>query len=208
MTSYQLAAFATHVSAGVGVAPPAPPLTVLQPFFITATLPPVATRGETFSVAATVFNYGSAAVTATVALAASSAGLAVGAGDGGLRESTPPSVTLAVPPGGTAGATFYVKAAGLGPQLLMLSARTPAAVGLADATELQITLVPEGLPVTSTQNALLQLAANGSGVSQQTVIFDTAPPAGVAVVPGSVLVRLSVVGDVMGPTISGLVRGG
>lgn len=182
ITSWQLTAFASGAG-GLGVAPAAPELSVSQPFYIRPALPYSLVRNETLTVKVGVFSALPAAISATVTLAGGS-GAFSGAG----------SVTVSVPAGGSATATFLITPSALGPLTLTFAAASSDGAA-SDAVQKTLVVFAEGFPVTVTQNAVV----NGTSGA---ITFASSLPADL--VPGSAATTISVVGDLMGNTIKGL----
>jgi CD109 antigen len=98
-------------------------------------------------------------------------------------------------------AVFTVRPKRLGDVAVQVSGRTAAEVGYADAVRKTVRVEPEGFP----QEEVFNVVVNRDAAGAETIkIASPLPSSGV--VEGSVRSLLSVVGDLMGPSIKGLER--
>lgn len=199
ITSWRFAAFATHPTGGLGVADVAS-LGVFKPFFVSPNLPFSATRGEDLVVRVGVFNYLEAPLVVVVELAESPADYDVVSEGSRWR-------TVNVAAKGTGAAVFAVRPKRLGDVAVQVSGRTVAEVGYADAVRKTVRVEPEGFPQEEVFNVVVNRDASSTAPgSEETVKIAIAPLPPSGVVEGSVRAVLSVVGDLMGPSIKGLER--
>ena len=192
LTGWSLSAFSLHPQRGIAVAPPAPSLAVSQPFYMRATLPYSVVRGEAVVVNVGLFSNLSVPVTAQVTLLnASASGLA-------LAGAATHSAFVGI--GGASGVSFTVVPQRLGTLTLRFAASaTSASSALLGGDALQATLLvqAEGLPAEQTHNMLLRATPAGAAATL------AAPPPDSAVA-GSARATLSIVGDIMGPSLANL----
>jgi len=192
ITTWELSAFATSAAVGLGVAPEVGELVVKKDLFVSPRLPYSVVRGESAVVPVGIFNYMPQAADVTLSLR-ESPGVAV---IGGL-----PTAPIRVPADGSAAVEMLVNFTELGTATLSLQATTPASVGASDAVSRTVLVKPEGFEREDVQNVLIDLR---EGASQETHSLEAYLPRDV--VPGSARAYLTAIGDVMGPTLSGLER--
>jgi len=195
ITTWSLEAFATSPD-GISAVRAQKPLRVFKPFFVEVRLPYAAVRGEDLEVIFAVFNYveGSSSLAAT------------------LEVTLPPevelvegeaSVQLTVPEGSAVRSTMRVRPKALGTWKLLATARASSgSKALSDALERPLLVRPEGISMSQTQNLVIDLSGSTSSSasnSLQLILPDNA-------VEGSARLAVSAVGDLLGPTISGLER--
>lgn len=191
ITSWSLEAFAVTPQ-GICPTRASTPLRVFKPFFVEVRLPYSAIRGEVLEVTLAVFNFasGSGSLNASVSVALPPE----------LALEGPGSTQLQVAEGSAATARFTVRPTSLGSHRFRVSA---AASGggwdVTDAVERALLVQPEGVEKRETRNLVLEL--NGSAVQEVMKL-----PVPDSVVNGSLRGSISVVGDILGPTISGLDR--
>merc|ERR1719160_2073846 len=165
---------------GLQVSPPAEPLTVFKPFFSLLSLPRVAKRQEWIEVSAAVFNYGPDAVVAETTLSLPATIILEGDATRSLFIESGSSVT----------AYFNISATSVGIDDILFTARVVEGTGTgSDAVQRPLEVEAEGLVQERTTNAVL----------------DPSEPAGEAV-QGSARASVSIVGDLLGPTLDGLER--
>mmetsp|Transcript_58504 Transcript_58504/g.189512 ORF Transcript_58504/g.189512 Transcript_58504/m.189512 type:complete len:1401 (+) Transcript_58504:208-4410(+) len=195
ITTWSLEAFATTPS-GFAAIRAVDPLKVFKPFFVEARLPYSAMRGEELEVILAVYNYaeGTGSVEASVSIVLPPSLELVGgtlASTVNVTEGSASRVSVRVKPTSLGTATFSVVA----------SAPVSGGLRLEDAIEKPLHVKPEGFEVRTTKNVVLELSADNPTGS---AAIELAVPANV--VDGSAWSTVSVVGDLLGPTISGLER--
>ncbi|XP_067663894.1 CD109 antigen-like isoform X3 [Haliotis asinina] len=197
ITSWVASAFAVNTQSGLGIAPTSAKIRVFRPFFVSLNLPYSVTRGEQLALQAIVFNYLTQDVDAVVSLPQSKDYLNVVIDDNGREqtESKDQTKTVHVKAGSASSVFFPIIPAGLGQIDVTVSARSTLA---ADALTRQLLVEPEGTPKEYSVPILIDL-------KQATTFSKTVPitlPQNV--VSGSQTARITAIGDLMGPTVSGL----
>ena len=205
ITSWRFRAFATHPERGVAAAAAeadAATLVVAKPFFVRPNLPYSAQRGESLAVKVGVYNALSQDVTATIQMRTVSL-------DCDAAESTPVGspVIITVRAGSFASATFAAfTPTSLGEVPVTFLATTDR-VGVVDAVQKTILVVPEGFAVTKTVNAVVRRVASESADPDASAYALTVSlPDASLIVPDSIKARVTVIGDTMGNSIAGLER--
>ena len=197
ITSWRFRAFSTHPSLGIGVASETADsslLTVSKPFFVRPFLPYSAVWGEEIAVRVGVFNDLAVAVTANVELVADDASFER------VSSSTSNSVTVAAKSSGST--QFAIRPKVLGTISITVTGTTGASSGsLSDAVVKTLTVVPEGFPQVTTVNAMVRRERSAAS-DQLTLTADL--PISDQIVTGSIFSQLTLIGDIMGPSLSGL----
>jgi len=192
ITTWSLEAFVTTPE-GIAATRSATPLRVFKPFFAEVRLPYSAIRGEDLEVSIGVFNYieasGSVSASLTVTLPS---GLEL------VEGSLSPQ--LAVPQGSAASAIIRVRPTILGTlRILVQASAAGGGAAHADAIERALLVKPEGFQVVETTNVVVELTQQNPSVSNTITM-----PLPARVINDSARASVSVVGDLLGPTISGL----
>ncbi|CAM9628767.1 unnamed protein product [Lampetra fluviatilis] len=195
ITSWVASAFSVSSSLGLGVADTAQ-LRAFQPFFVSLNLPYSVVRGEQFVVQALVFNYLDTDLQVRVTLDPSDAYVVLV--DTNEVGAIPNEQLVTVRSQDAATVSFPVSPALLG--LVPITVRARAATA-ADAVTQQLLVKAEGVERSFSKTLLLQ-RSGGDAVTQGSLAFTF--PSGV--VEGSQRATLTVIGDIMGPSISGLER--
>ncbi|XP_071088381.1 CD109 antigen-like isoform X2 [Haliotis cracherodii] len=197
ITSWVASAFAVNTQSGLGIAPTSAKIRVFRPFFVSLNLPYSVTRGEQLALQAIVFNYLTQDVDAVVSIPQSKDYLNVVIDANGREqtESKDQTQTVHVKAGGATSVYFPIVPATLGKIDLTVSARSTLA---ADAVKRQLLVEPEGTPKEYNVPVLIDLK-EATSFSKNVPI--TLPQ---NVVSGSQTARITAIGDVMGPTVSGL----
>ncbi|XP_061425551.1 LOW QUALITY PROTEIN: CD109 antigen-like [Lethenteron reissneri] len=195
ITSWVASAFSVSSSLGLGVADTAQ-LRAFQPFFVSLNLPYSVVRGEQFVVQALVFNYLDTDLQVRVTLDPSDAYVVLV--DTNEVGAIPNEQLVTVRSQDAATVSFPVSPALLG--LVPITVRARAATA-ADAVTQQLLVKAEGVERSFSKTLLLQ-RSGGDAVTQGSLAF-TFPN---GVVEGSQRATLTVIGDIMGPSISGLER--
>ena len=191
ITSWELDAFSMSSEQGLQVSPPAEPLTVFKPFFSLLSLPRVAKRQEWIEVSAAVFNYGPDAVVAETTLSLPATIILEGDATRSLFIESGSSVT----------AYFNISATSVGIDDILFTARVVEGTGTgSDAVQRPLEVEAEGLVQERTTNAVL----DPSEPAGEAVQFETSFPQ--EAVEGSARASVSIVGDLLGPTLDGLER--
>merc|ERR1719191_1864024 len=191
ITSWELDAFSMGSEQGLQVSPPAEPLTVFKPFFSLLSLPRVAKRQEWIEVSAAVFNYGPDAVVAETTLSLPATIILEGDATRSLFIESGSSVT----------AYFNISATSVGIDDILFTARVVEGTGTgSDAVQRPLEVEAEGLVQERTTNAVL----DPSEPAGEAVQFETSFPQ--EAVERSARASVSIVGDLLGPTLDGLER--
>ncbi|XP_048243523.1 CD109 antigen-like isoform X6 [Haliotis rufescens] len=197
ITSWVASAFAVNAQSGLGIAPTSAKIRVFRPFFVSLNLPYSVTRGEQLALQAIVFNYLTQDVDAVVSIPQSKDYLNVVIDANGREqtESKDQTQTVYVKAGGATSVYFPIVPATLGKIDLTVSARSTLA---ADAVKRQLLVEPEGTPKEYNVPVLIDL--------KQATSFSKNVPITLPqnVVSGSQTARITAIGDLMGPTVSGL----
>ncbi|XP_048243539.1 CD109 antigen-like isoform X13 [Haliotis rufescens] len=197
ITSWVASAFAVNAQSGLGIAPTSAKIRVFRPFFVSLNLPYSVTRGEQLALQAIVFNYLTQDVDAVVSIPQSKDYLNVVIDANGREqtESKDQTQTVHVKAGGATSVYFPIVPATLGKIDLTVSARSTLA---ADAVKRQLLVEPEGTPKEYNVPVLIDL--------KQATSFSKNVPITLPqnVVCGSQTARITAIGDLLGPTISGL----
>uniref|UniRef100_UPI00358E443E CD109 antigen-like n=1 Tax=Myxine glutinosa TaxID=7769 RepID=UPI00358E443E len=203
ITSWVASAFSLGPNLGLGIARPQQ-IEAFQPFFLSLQLPYSVVRGESFILQATVFNYLSENQKVLVTLQASDGFHFISGKDHKKEKHLNKRETeklmqhsVMVPSNDGVTIAFPLLPRRLGHVPITINARSTQA---ADAITDRILVKAEGLPRTYSK-ALLIDQREGQ-VTQEELQF-TFPD---DVVEGSEKVSISVVGDIMGPSIEGLDR--
>ncbi|BFZ14934.1 hypothetical protein BsWGS_17971 [Bradybaena similaris] len=198
ITSWSANAFATHPTAGLGVAAYPANLTVFKPFFVTYTLPTEVVRGEQLVLRPVVFNFlGRDLEVVVVTLTASSKFQSVEVRrDGSQRLLTGDQVQrIRVNSGDQGVANFPIVFNEIGVVEIEIKAQSSSA---ADGIRRFIVVKSEGAPVRFNYPQFINL--NGETYSNSTV-FSLPPSA----VNGSDRARIKATGDVIGFSLNSLV---
>ncbi|RUS86836.1 hypothetical protein EGW08_005432, partial [Elysia chlorotica] len=198
ITSWVVSAFATNPVSGLGIAPTQAKMTVFKPFFVSLNLPYSVTRGEHLALQANVFNYLQQDVTVRVTLAKSADFLNIfidAVGQESWRQEEVYQDVMVVA-GEAKSVYFPIIPSEIGRINLEVKAQTTIA---ADAVRRQLLVEAEGVPKEYNVPVLIDLT---EGRTSFTKTVDLTLPA--TTVRGSELVRVSAVGDLMGPTVAGL----
>nr|XP_006813013.1 PREDICTED: CD109 antigen-like [Saccoglossus kowalevskii] len=202
ITSWVTSALSVSSDNGIGVVPSPATLRVFKPFFITLNMPYSVVRGEDLVLQALVFNYMSKDLSVVVTLAKSDKydNIQYTATSGNELEpqytSEDKTYTKMVNSGQGVSFSFPITPRDIGFIEVTISAQSSDA---ADAVTRLLLVKPEGVPVSSTQSAMIELITT----DQTEEIFTISlPPVGV--VEGSVRAELLVTGDLLGVAMNNL----
>lgn len=196
ITSWVASAFAVSPTAGLGVSSDTAKLKVFRPFFVSLNLPYSVVRGEQVVLQAIVFNYMQTDQDVRVTLAQSqdfSNIVHVNGAEVHRHEDT--AINVHVRAGEGKSVYFPIVPAGLGNIELVVSAQSTQA---ADAVRRNLLVEAEGVPKEYNVAVLVDLKNTSSFTRDVTL---TLPP---NVVAGSQRARVTAIGDLMGPSVSGL----
>ncbi|XP_022083908.1 CD109 antigen-like isoform X2 [Acanthaster planci] len=199
ITSWVASAFSMSAQTGIGVAESTAQLRVFRPFFVSLTLPYSVIRGEKLVLQATVFNYLAFPVQATVTLSGSVEFQSLSYDENGSEKISNSDQVKSVKVPASGGATVYfpILPQKLGTVDLSVSATTEKA---ADAVVRQLLVEPEGIPTSFSEPVFIDFNSTQGTLSKE---FTFGFPKDL-LIPGSVRAQLTVTGDIMGPTMSGL----
>ncbi|XP_064610067.1 CD109 antigen-like [Liolophura sinensis] len=202
ITSWQATAFAINDQSGFGLSTEPAKLTVVKPFFANIYLPYSVIRGEELFLQVNVFNNLKINLTVDVELQESDGFQTLDINDAGEEVLLPGSRsrTLTVPSGIPKSVVFPIKAVKLGNIPITVTARSGAAF---DGLTKTLLVEPEGV---ADEYNFIQLVNLTSSSHHQATSPVSYPP---GVVQGSEKLKVKLVGDVLGGTVSnlaGLVR--
>ncbi|KAL8605629.1 hypothetical protein ACOMHN_066324 [Nucella lapillus] len=197
ITSWVTSAFAVSPTTGLGVAPTTSKLRVFRPFFVTLNLPYSVIRGEQVVVQAIVFNYlqQDQDVRVTMAQSQDFANVVHDANGNENLLHQDQAFNVRVPAGEGRSVYLPIVPATLGSLELIVSAQSTQA---ADAVRRRLLVEAEGVPKEYGVTVLVDLSH--AHTFSKTVQL-TLPP---NVVADSTRARVTAIGDLMGPTVSGL----
>ncbi|KAL5290639.1 CD109.2 family protein [Megaselia abdita] len=188
MTSWVLTGFALNDDIGLGITKDPTKLKVFQPFFVSMNLPYAVKRGEVISVPVTIFNYMENEVTADVTLENED-------DEFDFFEDEEDTKSISVLPEMGKNVVFKIRAKKVGQITLKVKAISPVA---GDIVHQMLRVEAEG--VTEHVNRAVLLNLSDKTEQQEKIDIDIPEDA----VPDSEKVELSLVGDILGPTIRNL----
>ncbi|XP_067150922.1 CD109 antigen [Apteryx mantelli] len=195
ITSWVASAFVISEISGLGMTTAPAELEAFQPFFIFLNIPYAVTRGEQFILEVNIFNYLKEEAEVTVNLDVNDAFEITPISN--VINSTANQQSVFVPSEDGKTVQFPIKPKELGEIPIKVTAISSAA---SDAIIQKVLVKAEGLEQTYSQTLLLDLTGNKLQTLSKTLDF-TFPS---DVVSGSERVQVTVVGDILGPSINGL----
>uniref|UniRef100_A0A8B9Q8M1 CD109 antigen n=1 Tax=Apteryx owenii TaxID=8824 RepID=A0A8B9Q8M1_APTOW len=195
ITSWVASAFVISEISGLGMTTAPAELEAFQPFFIFLNIPYAVTRGEQFILEVNIFNYLKEEAEVTVNLDVNDAFEITPVSN--VINSTANQQSVFVPSEDGKTVQFPIKPKELGEIPIKVTAISSAA---SDAIIQKVLVKAEGLEQTYSQTLLLDLTGNKLQTLSKTLDF-TFPS---DVVSGSERVQVTVVGDILGPSINGL----
>ncbi|XP_071086862.1 CD109 antigen-like [Haliotis cracherodii] len=197
ITSWVATAFAINRRSGLGVAPTSAKLQVFRPFFVSLNLPLSVVRGEQVVLQASVFNYLPTEQKVTIKLKNNRQfkSVVICSGEENKLTSDPQRQSYLVRPGEAKAVYFPIVPSIIGDVDIEVSARTPAA---ADAVKRQLRVKAEGVRRERNIPVLVDLTSE----SEFSKTIKVSSPPGL--VEGSERVRLTVTGDLLGPSLDGM----
>nr|BAJ05271.1 alpha-2-macroglobulin [Diadumene lineata] len=200
ITSWHLSAFAMSSKSGIGVSKLSL-LTVFQPFFVSFTLPYSVIRGEEVSVVTTVFNYMTKCATVRLRLSNSSQFDLSSPVDHRLCicGNEAKSVKYVITPRHLGNIPLQVTVETVQPSLCQ-NASDEAPLGVSDAVKRKLLVEPEGVRQEYTYSNFICPQDNTKGMFHDNIRVSL--PSNI--VDGSVHATISAIGDLMGPSLSGL----
>nr|AEG67300.1 alpha-2-macroglobulin [Branchiostoma belcheri tsingtauense] len=203
ITSWVASAFALNDVSGLGVADTPASMEAFRPFFVSLNLPYSVVNKEETAIQALVFNYMDVDMDVTVTLKGSSGFMHIvmdtnDVNSIGTEVAGDQAVVLTVPAGSSRSKSFPIIPKQFGAITVKVLAQSTLA---ADAVERQLLVEPEGEQKEYTKSFILDLGDSGNGDITKD-LYLSVPQSGL--VAGSAYARVSVMGDMMGSTISGL----
>lgn len=182
---------------GLGLTDEATKLRVFQPFFVSINLPYSVKRGEVISIPVIVFNYLDSKLEAEVILDNSDKEFDFVEASNEIEENVIEgrSKSVVVPAQSGKSVTFLIRPNKVGHITLKVKATTPVA---GDAVNQMLRVEPEG--VTEYVNKALLLNLKDKPEQHENLKVEIPKEA----VPDSEYIEISVVGDILGPTIKNL----
>ncbi|XP_043921643.1 CD109 antigen-like [Protopterus annectens] len=194
ITTWMASAFVISQNLGLGFSTNAVQLEAFQSFFIFLNLPNSVIRGEQFILEVTIFNYKEDSLEVTVTLQKNESFDILSSSNTTISNQY--VVTIPSQDGKTV--LFPIKPNLLGELSITVKATSPVA---SDAITQSVLVKAEGIAQSYSQTLLLSLTTNyGSNSTSNTLNF-TFPP---DVVNGSQRAYVTVVGNILGPSITGL----
>ncbi|KAL5017642.1 hypothetical protein ScPMuIL_007231 [Solemya velum] len=197
ITSWVASAFAVNNQTGLGITRDSTKVKAFQSFFVSLTLPYSLIRGEEVVIQANVFNYLTEAMTVVVTLDSNDDFKSIRVDENGIDKpvSAPQMSTLLIPAGDAKTVNFPIVPVSLGDIPIQVRAQSMSAV---DVVRRIIVVEPEGVPMEYNIPVMVDLKESNTF----TQAIPLTLPANT--VPFSERSKISVIGDVMGPTIQGL----
>ncbi|XP_062608191.1 CD109 antigen-like isoform X3 [Saccostrea cucullata] len=197
ITSWIASAFAINSASGLGIADTTAKIEAFKPFFVSLNLPYSVVRGEQVVLQANVFNYLSQDTDVIVTLEKNDdfRSIVMDASNNPTYVSQTQTATVQVPSGQAKSVFFPIVPAGLGMVDLTVKAQSTLA---ADGVRRQLLVEPEGVPKEYNTPILIDL--------KDTNTFTKTVPISLpaSVVAGSQHVKVTAIGDLMGPTVNNL----
>ncbi|XP_033742010.1 pregnancy zone protein-like isoform X2 [Pecten maximus] len=195
ITSWVATAFAVNKDTGLGLSPSPSNLEVFMPFFIRMNLPYSVVRGELLVLQVDVFNYRRPAWTLVVMENNPDINNVISTQFGWTDYSTRVGRWMWVESGKIASAFFPIIPRKVGELKIKINA---FGLKFSDSVERKLRVEPEGTPEEFNNPVLIDLSSATTLTTRVPIDF---PPNSV---DGSRRVRAAVIGDIMGPSISGL----
>ncbi|XP_022321696.2 CD109 antigen-like isoform X2 [Crassostrea virginica] len=197
ITSWIASAFAINSASGLGIADTTAKIEAFKPFFVSLNLPYSVVRGEQLVLQANVFNYLSQDTDVVVTLEKNDdfRSIVMDASNNPTYVSQTQTSTIHVPSGQAKSVFFPIVPAGLGMVDLTVKAQSTLA---ADGVRRQLLVEPEGVPKEYNVPILIDLKDTNTFTKDVPITL----PA--SVVAGSQHVKVTAIGDLMGPTVNNL----
>nr|XP_034324217.1 CD109 antigen isoform X1 [Crassostrea gigas]XP_034324218.1 CD109 antigen isoform X1 [Crassostrea gigas] len=197
ITSWIASAFAINSASGLGIADTTAKIETFKPFFVSLNLPYSVVRGEQVVLQANVFNYLSQDTDVLVTLEKNDdfRSILMDASNNPTYVSQTQTSTIHVPSGQAKSVFFPIVPAGLGMIDLTVKAQSTLA---ADGVRRQLLVEPEGVPKEYNVPILIDLKDSNTFTKDVPITL----PA--SVVAGSQHVKITAIGDLMGPTVNNL----
>ncbi|KAK3607704.1 hypothetical protein CHS0354_016728 [Potamilus streckersoni] len=202
ITTWVASAFAVNNQTGLGVAPSTSALNVFLKFFISLQLPYSVIRGEQVIIQANIFNYHKQDLKVKVSLQKSKGFKHIIVMKNGInnirlvyKSNSVQKRTIIVKANDAVAVYFPIMPTELGLVDVMITASSSLAN---DAILKKLLVEPEGVPQSYNIAFLADLTSNHTFEKFTDITYPD------KVVEGSRIIRISVLGDLMGPTINGL----
>ncbi|XP_048758952.2 CD109 antigen-like isoform X2 [Ostrea edulis] len=197
ITSWIASAFAINSVSGLGIADTTAKIEAFKPFFVSLNLPYSVVRGEQVVLQANVFNYLTQDTDVLVTLEKNDdfRSIVMDSSNNPTYVSQTQTSTVHVAAGQAKSVFFPIVPAGLGMVDFTVKAQSTLA---ADGVKRQLLVEPEGVPKEYNTPVLIDLK-DASTFTKDIPI--SLPP---SVVAGSQHVRVTAIGDLMGPTVNNL----
>ncbi|KAJ8305151.1 hypothetical protein KUTeg_017286 [Tegillarca granosa] len=195
ITSWIASAFAINKDSGLGISSSSAKLNVFRSFFISLNLPYAVVRNEEVVIQVNIFNYLSQDMNVLVTLEKNTdfKNIIVKDSSGKQLHTTPQTVKIK---GGEAASVYFpIVPVKIGKIDLSVKAQSSAA---ADGVKRKLLVEPEGVAKDYNVPVIIDLTKNNSFERLINITFPS------SVVAGSERVRITAIGDFMGPTITGL----
>ncbi|KAJ8305165.1 hypothetical protein KUTeg_017300 [Tegillarca granosa] len=195
ITSWIASAFAINKDSGLGISSSSAKLKVFRPFFISLNLPYSVVRNEEVVIQVNIFNYLSQDMNVLVTLEKNTdfKNIIVKDSSGKQLHTTPQTVKIK---GGEAASVYFpIVPVKIGKIDLSVKAQSSVA---ADGVKRKLLVEPEGVAKDYNVPVIIDLTKNNSFERLINITFPS------SVVAGSERVRITAIGDFMGPTITGL----
>nr|XP_020641515.1 CD109 antigen [Pogona vitticeps] len=193
ITSWVASAFIISENLGLGVMKMPIELQVFQPFFVSLNFPPSVTRGEQFILEVNILNYLKEGTEVTVTLDTSDTFEILTVSNVINAMGNQRSVWVPSEDGKTV--IFPIKPKQIGEIPIRVTAISPVA---SDALLQKVLVKAEGIEQFHSQALLLDLSRRSSLTESLNFTFPS------DVVPGSERVQITIIGDILGPSISGM----
>ncbi|XP_036398075.1 CD109 antigen-like [Megalops cyprinoides] len=194
ITTWFASAFVMSDSMGLGFTSTPAKLTVLRDFFLSMTLPPYIIRGEQLVLEVEVFNYLQQRLEVAVLVEENASFEFVFSDNGTSPRARAQKVSVGSQDG--ASVLFPIRPKVLGP--ISIKAHAVSALG-SDMVVGTVLVKAEGIEKSYTKSLFLELPPVEQHLHKE-ILFDFPPD----VVPGSQRAEVAIVGDILGPSITGL----
>ncbi|XP_055376035.1 CD109 antigen isoform X13 [Condylostylus longicornis] len=199
ITSWVLTAFSVNSKTGLGITKDATKLRVFQPFFVSTNLPYSVKRGEVLSVPVIIFNYLEKDLDAEITMDNTDQEYEFAEATNEIEEKSIEDIKrskrLTVPANSGKSTSFMIRPKNVGNMAIKIQATTPIA---GDAIQQMLPVEPEG--VTQYVNKAIFINLKDGKEQSEKVKIEIPDDA----VPDSQYAEVSVVGDLLGPTIKNL----
>ncbi|XP_029610469.1 CD109 antigen [Salmo trutta] len=194
ITTWVATAFVMSADLGIGIIETPAKLTVFQDFFLSLNLPAFIIRGELLVVEVTLFNYLEQDLEVMVIVSQSDSFEFVFPDNEGLSMASTRTVSVGSQNGTSV--LFPIRLLVLGEIPISVEAKSSVA---SDAVRRMVLVKPEGLEQSFSKTMFLELVGSVKSLSREVAFTFPAD-----VVEGSQRAQVTAVGDILGPSITGL----